>query len=107
MTTKKKTGREEWIPFSEIREEWMKKPGFKEDYDAYVAECNVADTLMQVRANAKLSQVELAELMGTSQSTIARLESGRGNPSIATLERFAAATGTQMRLTFEPIRKRA
>ena len=90
---------------SKLEAQWVKEPGFKEAYDALETEFSIADILIKARTGANLSQVELAERMGTSQSTIARLESGRGNPSIATLERFAAATGTQMRLTFEPIRK--
>jgi transcriptional regulator with XRE-family HTH domain len=40
--------------------------------------------------------------MGTSQSTIARLESGAAKPSLSTLERFAKATGMKMRVVFEP-----
>ena len=39
--------------------------------------------------------------MGTTQAVIARLESGRVKPSTRTLERFATATGTRLRITFE------
>ena len=38
---------------------------------------------------------ELAERMHTTQSTIARLESGRTMPSMRTLARYAEATGTR------------
>jgi transcriptional regulator with XRE-family HTH domain len=41
--------------------------------------------------------------MGTSQSTIARLESGAAKPSLSTLERFAKATGMRVRLSLEPV----
>jgi transcriptional regulator with XRE-family HTH domain len=40
--------------------------------------------------------------METTQSVIARLESGRTRPSTQTLERLAAATGTRLHITFEP-----
>jgi transcriptional regulator with XRE-family HTH domain len=40
----------------------------------------------------------------TSQSTIARLESGAAKPSFSTLERFAEATGMRMRVVFEPVK---
>jgi transcriptional regulator with XRE-family HTH domain len=40
--------------------------------------------------------------MGTSQAAVARLESGRSNPSIKTLQRYAVATGTRLRIVFEP-----
>jgi len=40
--------------------------------------------------------------MGTSQSMVARLESGAAKPSLSTLERFAKATDTRVRVTLEP-----
>ena len=45
--------------------------------------------------------------MKTSQSYIARIEGGVVSPSTAVLERLARATGTRLRITFEPQRKRA
>jgi transcriptional regulator with XRE-family HTH domain len=53
-----------------------------------------ASTLVrQLRERAGLSQQELAVRSGTSQPAIARLESGRSVPSLATLQRLAAAAG--------------
>ena len=43
--------------------------------------------------------------MKTTQSVVARLESGRTRPSTQTLERIAAATGTRLKITFEPTTK--
>ena len=43
-------------------------------------------------------QAELASRMGTSQSAIARLESGQTLPSTKTLLRYAAATGSKFHL---------
>jgi transcriptional regulator with XRE-family HTH domain len=42
--------------------------------------------------------------MKTTQSAIARLESGRGRPSTTTLSRFAKATGHKLKISFEPVR---
>ena len=42
--------------------------------------------------------------MKTTQSTIARLESGRGRPSTRTLSRFAKATGHRLKISFEPLK---
>ena len=44
--------------------------------------------------------------MKTTQSTVARLESGRGKPSTRTLSRFAKATGHRLKISFEPVRGR-
>jgi transcriptional regulator with XRE-family HTH domain len=45
--------------------------------------------------------------MGTTQAVVARLESGKGLPSTRTLERFAKATQTRLRISFEPRYKAA
>ena len=45
------------------------------------------------RPRAGLSQSEVAQRMGTTQSVVARLESGKRPPSMRTVERFAQAVG--------------
>ena len=90
------------ISLGTLKRKWLKEPGFKEGYDALAQEFAVAGLLIDARTRAKLSQAELAKKMGTSQSTIARLESGAAKPSLSTLERFAKATGMRMRVVFEP-----
>ncbi len=48
------------------------------------------------RQAAGLSQTEVAARMGTSQSAVARLEAGEGDVRMSTLERYAAAVGSQL-----------
>jgi ribosome-binding protein aMBF1 (putative translation factor) len=48
------------------------------------------------RQAAGLSQTEIAARMGTSQSAVARLESGTADIRASTLERYAAAVGGQI-----------
>jgi DNA-binding Xre family transcriptional regulator len=55
----------------------------------------VADLTAQRRA-AGLSQTEVAARMGTSQSAVARLETGDADVRVSTLERYAAAIGSQL-----------
>jgi DNA-binding Xre family transcriptional regulator len=55
----------------------------------------VADLTAQRRA-AGLSQTEVAARMGTSQSAVARLETGDADVRVSTLERYAAAIGSQV-----------
>ena len=52
--------------------------------------------LAQQRQAAGLSQTEIAARMGTSQSAVARLESGAADVRASTLERYAAAVGGQI-----------
>ena len=51
------------------------------------------DELVRARQESELSQTEIAARMGTSQSAVARLESGGLDARLSTLERYAAALG--------------
>jgi predicted transcriptional regulator len=54
----------------------------------------VIDALVRRRNELGLSQTVVAARMGTSQSAVARLEAGRSDPRVSTLERYAAALDT-------------
>jgi transcriptional regulator with XRE-family HTH domain len=56
----------------------------------------LASDLVAARVAAGLSQTEVAARMGTSQSAVARLESGDADIRLSTLERYAAALGRQL-----------
>lgn len=86
----------------DLHSDWMKDPEYRQAYDALAAEFELARALIEARAQAGLTQEQLAERMDTSQSAVARMESGKVMPSGRTLERFARATGTRLRIRFEP-----
>lgn len=89
----------------DLHAKWMKDPAYRKEYDALEEEFALARAMIEARAQAGLTQEELAERMKTSQSVVARLESGRTRPSTRTLERFAEATGTRLRFSFEPVQR--
>ena len=95
------TGRKS-IPVEEIIAQWRDDPEYVEAYDALEEEFALASALIGARTRADLTQEELAQRMGTTQAAIARLESGRIRPTTRTLERYARATGTRLRISFEP-----
>ena len=81
-------------------------PGFREmalrrladEQAARMAEARgrLVRELAEQRQAAGLSQTEVAARMGTSQSAVARLESGAADVRASTLERYAAAVGGQI-----------
>ena len=89
---------------SVLRKKWMKDPEFRKEYDALEEEFALMLEVAKARNRSGLSQAELARRMKTTQSTIARLESGRGLPSTRTLGRFAKATGHRLKISFEPLK---
>ncbi|TPJ34539.1 helix-turn-helix transcriptional regulator [Mesorhizobium sp. B2-8-3] len=90
------------IPVEEAAKDWFKDPEFVAEYEALEEEFTLAEALIKARGEADMTQEEVAAAMGTTQAVIARLESGRNMPSTRTLQRFAKATGSKLRISFEP-----
>lgn len=82
-------------------EEWLQDPEIAKAYDDLAEEFALAAALIEARSKADMTQEEVAQAMGTTQAVIARLESGRTMPSTRTLQRFAEATGSKLRISFE------
>ena len=85
----------------DLHKGWMKSPKYKAEYKALGEEFQLLRTLIEARMHAGLSQSELARRMKTSQSYVARIESGQVKPSTDALQRFAQATGCRLRISFE------
>jgi ribosome-binding protein aMBF1 (putative translation factor) len=90
------------IPVGEAFAKWRQDPAYVAAYDALEEEFALAEALIKARAQADMTQEDVAKAMGTTQAVVARLESGRIMPSTRTLERFAKATHTRLRISFEP-----
>jgi transcriptional regulator with XRE-family HTH domain len=60
------------------------------------------EQLVRARQKSELSQTEIAARMGTSQSAVARLESGTLDARLSTLERYAAALGATVDWQIRP-----
>ena len=86
----------------DLHRRWSKDQDYKAAYDTLDEEFQLARALIEARTRAGLSQTQLARRMKTSQSYVARIEGGKVRPSTDALERFAQATGTRLRITFEP-----
>jgi transcriptional regulator with XRE-family HTH domain len=66
----------------------------------------LAQAMIEARNRAGLTQSEVARRIKTSQSVVARLESGASMPSTRTLQRFAKATGSRLSIRFERVEGR-
>ena len=87
---------------SDLHEKWSRDPDYRTTYDELGPEFELARSMIEARIGAGLTQAQLAERMETTQSVVARLESGRVHPSTRTLEKIAQSTGTRLRISFEP-----
>jgi DNA-binding XRE family transcriptional regulator len=77
-------------------------PAVKAAYDDQEAEFSLVKTMIQARMNAGLTQEQVAERMGTTQSAIARIESGKTMPSMKTLTRYAKVLNMRPDVRFVP-----
>jgi ribosome-binding protein aMBF1 (putative translation factor) len=67
----------------------------------------IAQLIYNARQKAGLTQKQLAEMIGTKQQVIARLEDAdyEGH-SLTMLQRIAAALGRQLEVSMTPVRRR-
>ena len=89
-----------YIPVEESFKNWKKDPRYVAAYNALDGEFALASALIKARADADMTQEQVATAIGATQAVIAQLESGKVLPSTRTLERFAKATRTRLRITF-------
>lgn len=87
----------------DLHKKWIEDSEYRAEYEDLGPEFELARALIEARTRAGLTQAQLAKRMNTTQSVIARLEAGRTRPSTKTLERYAKATGSRLKITFEPI----
>jgi transcriptional regulator with XRE-family HTH domain len=85
----------------DLHKNWLKDPKYRREYSALQEEFSITAALIEARSRAGMTQEQVARRMKTTQAVIARLESGGSKPSTRTLERYAKATGTRLRISFE------
>ena len=86
----------------DLHDEWMKDPKYRREYKALDEEFSLTAAMIEARGRAGMTQEQVARRMKTTQAAIARLESRGSKPSTSTLRRYARATGSRLRISFEP-----
>jgi transcriptional regulator with XRE-family HTH domain len=88
------------LTHKQLRAKALANPEVKAEFESVRAEYAVLDEFLKIRAAKGLTQNQIAEKIGTTQSVIARLESGKSkhSPSIATLSRYAEALDCQLEI---------
>jgi len=87
---------------NDLFEKWKQDPEFVKEYGALEEEFSIAPALIAARAQADMTQEDVAKKMQTSQSYVAKLEGGRVSPTMKALKRYAEATGSRLKIVFEP-----
>lgn len=89
--------------FDDLKKDLLKRADVRAAYGALAQEFSLTEALLRARADADMTQAQVAERMKTSQSYVAKLESGQVSPSVKALQRYAAATGSRLKISLEPV----
>jgi transcriptional regulator with XRE-family HTH domain len=92
--------RESW---NDLRDRRMDSPAARGAYDQARSAYEIGRMVRELREARGLSQRELAERMGTTQSVVGRLEAGGSRPTIVTLDRVALALGLRLEVRFHDL----
>ena len=88
----------------ELKQKALKNKNIKEEYDRLDLEFQLLNEMLTARKEAGLNQSQVAELMGTKQTSITRLESslsvGNHSPSLSTIKKYANAVGCHLDIRF-------
>jgi ribosome-binding protein aMBF1 (putative translation factor) len=86
----------------DLHRKWSKDPKYRKAHEDLDEGFAVANAIIEARTRVGLTQAQLAKRMKTTQSVVARLESGKSKPSTTTLHNLASATGTRLEIRLVP-----
>lgn len=86
--------------FDDWLKDKLKSPKFRREYEKAQIELAPVRAIVNARMHRGMTQAKIAKKMGTTQSAIARLESGSANPSLNFLQRLADALGARLEIRF-------
>jgi len=97
---KKKPKKINYISFERHLAQQLKNRTFRKAYEEESRRLEIAYKILQLRKQKKLSQKELAHKLKTTQSVVARMESGQQNFTTDTLQKVASVFKRDLRIEF-------
>ena len=88
------------LTHKQLRTKALANAEVKAEYEKLADEFAFLDEFLKARAAQGLTQAQVAQRIGTTQSAVARMESGSGrhSPSLATLTKYADALGCKLEI---------
>lgn len=84
--------------WNKLKNKLLKDKEVKQGYDDLELEYKFIESLIDMRLAKKITQKELSHRIGTTQSALARFESGKVNPSLNFLKRLATGIGAKLEI---------
>ena len=84
--------------FEDAKREALRDPKFRKAYDALQPKYDIIRAILDARNKKGMTQADIARRAGTTQSAIARFESGRSNPTLDFASRLSSAVGAKLEI---------
>lgn len=88
------------VSWKEVEKELLEDPEVAKECANLEVGYQIISQIITLRKEKKLTQKELAELIGDKQSNISRLESGNYNPTLAKLKKIADCLNQRLDIRF-------
>ena len=87
--------------YEKLLSEDLNNPEIRNEMESLEPEFAIVRAIIEARTNSGLTQEELSKKSGINQANISKLEHGKANPSISTLQKLAKGLGKRLVISFE------
>ena len=87
--------------YEKLLSEDMKDPEIRKEMEKLEQEFAIVRAIIEARTSSGLTQEELSRKSGINQANISKLEHGKANPSVSTLQKLANGLGKRLVISFE------
>ncbi len=87
--------------YEKLLSEDMKDPEIRKEMEKLEPEFAIVRAIIEARTSSGLTQEELSRKSGINQANISKLEHGKANPSVSTLQKLANGLGKRLVISFE------
>ena len=87
--------------YEKLLSEDMKDPEIRKEMEKLDPEFAIVRAIIEARTSSGLTQEELSRKSGINQANISKLEHGKANPSVSTLQKLANGLGKRLVISFE------
>lgn len=88
------------LSFDNLLKQELKDPEFRKGFEMEKKKLKMSLDIINLRKKKKISQSKLAEKIGMKQSAVGRIEAGKQNLTIETLQKIAFALNKELVVSF-------
>ena len=87
--------------YEKLLSEDLEDPEIRKEMEKFEPEFAIVRAIIDARVSSGITQEELSRKSGINQANISKLEHGKGNPSVSTLQKLAKGLGKRLVISFE------